>query len=33
MSQNESTENVGASKECLCTYLYVDPTVSSILQA
>ena len=33
MSQNESTWNVEASNERLCTYFYVDSTISSILQA
>ena len=33
MSQNESTKNVGASKEHLCTCFYVDPAISSMLQA
>ena len=33
MSQNESTQNVGASNKHLCTYILVDPTISSILQA
>ena len=33
MSQNESTYNVGASNKCLCTYFYVDSTISSIFQA
>ena len=33
MSQNESTYNVGASNNCLCTYFYVDSTISSIFQA
>ena len=33
MSQNESTQNAGMSNERLCTYFYIDSTISSILQA
>ena len=33
MSQNEGTHNVGASNERLCTYFYVDSTISSIFIA
>ena len=33
MSQNESIHNIGASNERLCTYFYIDSTISSILQA
>ena len=33
MSENKSTKNVGASNEHLCTYFYVDLTISSTLQA
>ena len=31
ISQNESTKNIGASNERLCTYFYVVSTISSIL--
>ena len=33
MSQNESTENIGTSNEHSCTYFYVVPAISSILQS